>query len=351
MKMYVRVILSVLCALMIAALPFAIPSATTPGDIFAEMQEEEWEDEEYEDEYEEDSASLFDLFLPRACAEEEEIQEETIEGLVDLPIDFSAGMTPNPAGYTENSYEDPSISVQMETREEGDVTYCIAWVKIATPAQLRTGIAGKKVSSKNVAKISTLAKRYNAIVAINADFMTNNPSKTSFEYRMGQEVRKKRNANKDVLIIDEKGDFHLYVSFDEDTMKQAMSEGYSIINAFTFGPALVIDGQVQDLRSNHEKYDYNPTGQEPRMAIGQTGELSYVLVMAEGRNKNSDGATQQEMADFCASLGCIQAFNLDGGNSAEMVFNNAFYGSRKGNERDQSDIIYFCSAIDPVTWQ
>ena len=87
------------------------------------------------------------------------------------------------------------------------------------------------------------------------------------------------------------------------------------------------------------------------MAIGQTGTLSYVLVMAEGRNKNSEGVTQQQMADFMGVLGCVQAFNLDGGNSAEMVFNNAFYGSRTGNERDQSDIIYFATAVDPAEWK
>ena len=52
-----------------------------------------------------------------------------------------------------------------------------------------------------------------------------------------------------------------------------------------------------------------------------------------------------------AGLGCVQAFNLDGGNSAEMIFNNAFYGSRTGNERDQSDIIYFATAVDPAEWK
>ena len=88
------------------------------------------------------------------------------------------------------------------------------------------------------------------------------------------------------------------------------------------------------------------------MAIGQTGPLSYVLVLAEGRNKDSEGVTHQELADFMFDLGCIEAFNLDGGNTATMVFNGGYYqtGRSSTNERAQSDCIYFATAVDPATW-
>ncbi|MBQ8080669.1 MAG: phosphodiester glycosidase family protein [Clostridia bacterium] len=340
MNKLTQTILTLLCALMILALPLLVPSGALLESAAERIEESSVE------EYEED-ASLLRLFFPTAFAE---------EASYALPISFTPGMAPNLAGFTEDSYTDDSITVRMETRDEGHVNYCIAFVTIRDASQLRTTVAktssSGKPSSKGVAKISSMAQKNNAILAINADYYTNNPDKTTFEYRMGVEIRKKSNRTKDVLIIDENGDFHLYVKWSEATMSAALTElkaaGHQVINAFTFGPALVIDGQVQE---TDKGYSYNPNGREPRMAIGQTGPLSYVVVMAEGRGKDSDGVTHQELADYMGSLGCLQAFKLDGGNSAEMIFNNKFYGSRTGNERDQSDILYFASAVDPASWQ
>ena len=48
----------------------------------------------------------------------------------------------------------------------------------------------------------------------------------------------------------------------------------------------------------------------------------------------------------------MEAYNLDGGNSATLVFNNRFYMDKNPNsERDQYDIIYFASAVDPSEWK
>ena len=331
MKRSTKLILALLCALMILALPFTVSSGAMLGNVKFDLTEEM-------DEGEDGWEALLNLLIPSANAE---------EAAYALPVDFSAGMTPNPAGFTESGYQDDSITLTLEQREENGVNYCIALVTVKSATQLRTATAGSLKSTK-VANITSMAKKNNAIIAINADYFANNPTKTSFEYRMGEKIRAKANKTKDILIIDENGDFHLFVKSDADKMKEFNASGLTIVNAFTFGPALVIDGETQAIDKD---YGYNPNGREPRMAIGQTGPLSYALVMAEGRTKGSEGVTQQEMADFMSALGCTQAFNLDGGNSATMVFNGEFYGSRTGNERAQSDMIYFASAVDPASWQ
>ena len=53
------------------------------------------------------------------------------------------------------------------------------------------------------------------------------------------------------------------------------------------------------------------------------------------------------LAQFMYDQGCVQAYNLDGGNSALMYFNGENY-SRKSfeAERSVSDIIYFSTGID-----
>ena len=54
-----------------------------------------------------------------------------------LPMDFTPGHVADPANYTENGYEDETLSVTMERVWVGDAQFNLARVKIADPSQLR----------------------------------------------------------------------------------------------------------------------------------------------------------------------------------------------------------------------
>lgn len=326
MKLSVRILVSVLCALLILSMPFVLSAPYMLG-------EAQWM---VMDEMEGGESGLISLFLPAAFAEENVVVEESE---YSLPFDFTPGYAPDPEGFTEAGYEDESIRVQMETREENGVIWRIAWVEIAHPSQLRTAIAGKKVTSKTTARVAAMAEKNHAVVAINGDNFVDKPDATTFEYRMGQKIRKKSNRLRDILIIDEKGDFHTFIR------SQGLDdyEG-EIINAFTFGPALVQKGE---LLTTDKEYKYNPNGKEPRTAIGQMDTLSYVMVIAEGRGESA-GVTHQGLADFMHSLGCWEAYNLDGGGSAAMWYHGDYYNDLSSSERSLSDIIYFASAVPEV---
>ncbi|MBE5787571.1 MAG: phosphodiester glycosidase family protein [Clostridiales bacterium] len=324
MKLYVRILLAILCAAMVLAMPFALSSPRM-------LDEPQWM---ILDQLEGDESGLLSFLLPAARAEADD--NVIVEAEYALPIDFTPGYKPNPDGYTDWGYEDDSIRVQMETREENGVIWRIAWVEVASPTQLRTAIAGKKITSKTTARVAAMAEKNNAIVALSGDNFVDNPSATSYEYRMGQKLRNKSNKLRDILIIDEKGDFHTFIrSKGVDDF-----EG-TIVNAFTFGPALVQKGE---LLTTDKEYKYNPNGKEPRAAIGQLGTLSYVMVIAEGRGE-STGVTHQGLADFMYSLGCIEAYNLDGGGSAAMVYQGEYFNDLSSSERSLSDIIYFATAV------
>ena len=334
MKGSVRILLWVLCAALIFGIPFVV---SAPNQI-AEAPVE-WDE------------GALNWLIASACAEEAEIVVP--DEKYALPVDETAGMALNAAAYTENGYRDDSITVEMETLEKDGVKWRIARVQIKHPSQLRTATAGGIKSSKT-ALPSSMAKAKNAVVAINADYFSNDPEKTRFEFRQGEQITKNRggkytNNIKDVLVIDANGDFHTFITFPKETYEALMASDIQIVNAFMFGPVLVKEGELVQIS---EEYGYNPTGNEPRTAIGQTGKLSYVLVVAEGRTDESEGVTQQELADFMFELGCVEAYNLDGGNSATMVFNGELYMDKDAkSERTQSDIIYFASAVDPASWQ
>ena len=352
MKLPIRILLLCLCAALIAAMPFVISAPVMLDEVRAEIQDAEEEGEE--------SGKLLFPWIASARAEEDDLLIEDVEdgGFSynpewDLPVDLTPGREANPAGFTENGYEDDSIRVTVETTEEDDVTWHVARIQIASPTQLRTGIAGENPKGRfQDRKVSTMAEKYNAVVAMNGDWYTNDPNKTTFEYRMGIDIRSNSNSKKDILVIDEEGDFHLFIKSQGEGMKVVKKrkieyEG-TAVNAFTFGPALVKDGELVELDPD---YGYNPHGKEPRSAVGQTGKLSYVFVIAEGRGESS-GATHEQLAKKMLDLGCTQAFNLDGGNTAHMVFNGKSYrGQPGGTERAISDIIYFATAVPEESWQ
>lgn len=335
-----KVGLSLLVALVVVmsfSLVFLIPSGSVTEDAEAyydELLMEESGDEAYGAKYQPVAvlaSAVFSDILPSS-------------GIDPLPIDLKTpGNAPIAENYTETSYRDESIIVELAQERMYDSDIYIAYIKVATPSQLRTAIAGNKLSSDRTNHTTAIAANYNAVVALNGDFYS--MVATGYITRMGEKDRKKPSKTMDLLWIDELGDFHL-IPAGQDGQKKAIKEfeaEHEMINGFAFGPALVVDGEKQEMRDNiweHGIYD------EPRAGIGQIDTLTYALVVANGREKNSAGVTIAEFADIMHQLGCKQAYNLDGGNSATLVFNGKIVNEKSAEERKVQDIIYFATAAD-----
>lgn len=325
----------VLAVMMAVSLTFLIPS----GAVTEEAQQR-YLDAAYEEEEGWDEATLPKPDAVLASAVFSDIlPAATVEA---LPIDlFAPGNTPIAANYTENGYRDDTIIVELEQQRMYDSDVFIAYVKIATPSQLRTAVAGQKISSSSTSQTTTISKNYNGIVAINGDYFTK--TKAGYIVRMGETYREKTSQNMDLLLIDELGDFHIYLhghDVQENGVASFLSE-HEIINGFFFGPALVVDGEVQEIPEN---YQFDPHQKNPRAGIAQLGTLTYALVVVNGRTDQSAGVTFAEFADIMAQIGARQAYNLDGGNSATLAFNGEVYNDKPQAERSVTDIIYFASA-------
>lgn len=327
--------MSALAALMALSLAFLIPSGAVTEDAQACYMDAAW-DEDAEDVFGASlkpdavlASAVFSDILPAA-------------GVKALPHDlFSPGRTPAAEGFTENGYRDETIIVEMEQKRLYDSDVYIAYVKIATPSQLRTAVAGKKIGSSSTNHTSTISKNYNGIVAVNGDYFTK--TKAGYIVRMGETYREKTSKNMDLLLIDELGDFHIYLRGHENQEKgvAAFTSEHQIVNGFFFGPALVVDGQVQEIPEN---YQFDPHQKNPRAGIAQLGTLTYALVVVNGRTDASEGVTLAEFADIMGQIGAEQAYNLDGGNSATLAFNGEVYNDKPQAERAVTDIIYFASA-------
>ena len=337
MKLPVRILLALLCAAVVLSVPFVVSSPRL-------LEDAQWEIiDEIDSLNSDDDAAFLSWLIPAASAEEKQYS---------LPVDTTPGMKPNPKLFTKDGYEDDSIRVQIETREgkKKNVIWRIAWVEIASPTQLRTAYVGKSVRADSTAYLTNIVPNYNAIVAMNGDNYSNEKAKHSFVVRMGEVRQKKLNKQKDILIIDENGDFHTFIN-SEGADKFEKKTGHKIVNAFMFGPALVSEGKVVNVKRSYG-YNFNPEGSQPRSAIGQLDKLSYVMVICDNTTgSDSVGVTHKELAEFMKELGCKEAYNLDGGNSAIMIYNNKIVNNKKGGERDVTDFIYFATAVDPKEWK
>ena len=378
MKTSVRVILTVLCAAIILSMPLIL---TSPEKLISARGSEQSQTEILNAVTEDDDSEVIDFDFSRllfsVAAAEDALSPDDgliVETVIDnglfissdwkLPIDFTPAPKPDSSRFTENGYEDQSIRIRVETRQTDGITVNVAFVTIADPSQLRTAVAGN-TKSQETGSVESIARKAGAVIAMNGDLYIEKPEKKTFEVRMGETIRAKTNNMKDILVIDDLGDFHLFIRSEglhkNDKpyyISQIKKEGRKIINAFTFGPALVKDGILIDQTQNEAEYAYAPNYRNPRSAIGQTGKLQYVMVIISGsRETENGGANIRELARIMADLGCIQAYALDGGNTAEMMMFGPEENGKAtvkynfagdlvaGGGRGQKDIIYFATAV------
>ena len=78
-----------------------------------------------------------------------------------------------------------------------------------------------------------------------------------------------------------------------------------------FGPVLV---------SNGAPVPSNVSGVNPRTGIGQRSDGAILMLVIEGRQVSSLGATYQDMTEIFLSYGAVNACNLDGGSSSMMWY-------------------------------
>jgi len=266
--------------------------------------------------------------------------------VLELPIDTTGGL-PFQGKFDRNVrvYEDPSIRVEWNKVENGDTHFnCIyytAKIKIAHASQLRTA-AVNGFDRGNRAKAQVMAKRTNAVLAINGDFY--GARSESYVLRQGVVYRDKVGENMDILLIDEDGDFHVLLAADNPAEQDKTTiNGKKVINAFSFGPALIVDNETVLVESSSPSMSA-PESRCQRMCIVQTGPLEYMAICVR-----MVGCTAQEMVELVYEL-CDNvevAYLLDGGESSQMVFMGTLINKETRAAREVTDIVYFASAYQP----
>ena len=257
------------------------------------------------------------------------------EGEYTVPENAKDNYAADESGFGEDglSYHDDSLDIQIHNIRAYDTDIVVAFVQIASAAQLKTEQA-KPYPSKTTMRVSDIAKRVKAVLAVNADWFTYH--NTGIVYRNGELLRNRSNEEYDGLAIDVNGDLHIIRPMTEEEYAKLT---VPVMHSFVFGPALVIDGEVQEIVDRAVTY-------KQRMAIGQIAPLSYVLVATDGPDQEgSAGLSVPQLAELMHGLGAQTAYNLDGGQSTSMLMNQVKLNAEPKTMRAVGDILYFTTAV------
>ncbi len=166
--------------------------------------------------------------------------------------------------------------------------------------------------------VASMVKRYDGIAGINAG---------GFEDPGGQGSGGEPNS----LVVYEgktyyasKGCQDGFVGIDSNNILHvatrittAQIEEKDIQYGVCFGPVLVVNGEACN-------FDHLVSGVNPRTAIGQRLDGAILMLVIDGRQVISLGATYADIAEVFLAYGAVNACNLDGGSSTIMYYNGEY---------------------------
>lgn len=243
-------------------------------------------------------------------------------------------------------------------------TFCE--VKTQDGSQIRRKLAGDMFGSDILEYTTSMHQATNAVVSVNADYYRFRDmgivaynrqlyrfNESIYLNRYGQDLKKYNCV--DTLFVTGSGDFLFFHQYEETTpeaMQQFILDN-DIVFSVAFGPILVENGMLNASRDFEE--EWYPIGEVntgySRAGIGQVDHLHYLYMSLNHSDEKAARWHVREFARHFYEKGVLNAYNLDGGQTGEIVFqgNEAYNHVDHVNgtsSRQVSDMIYFASAIN-----
>ncbi|MCY6957084.1 phosphodiester glycosidase family protein [Clostridium brassicae] len=191
---------------------------------------------------------------------------------------------------------------------------------INDPTRVKVGYTSKLYKTGETT--SAMAKRYNAVAAVNGGAFTDeSPSGKKWAGNGGQPagiiISNGKIAHNDYKDEDEK---HEIIGITKDgrllvgyhTVREMKQK--NVVDAVSFDKTMIVSGK-KTIKSGD-----GGGGIAPRTAIGQRKDGSIMLLVIDGRQPGSLGATYREVQDLMYENGAYNAANLDGGSSSTLYY-------------------------------
>lgn len=260
-------------------------------------------------------------------------------GVMELSVSPTPAVIDTAPIITENTYQSSRVSVKITRMRVYETEVYAADIVLADAGSLRAGLASGAFGRNLTQKTSEMAEECGAILAVNGDYYGFRDR--GFVIRNGTLYRgtARREEDAEDLVLWADGQLEIIREREKDA-QTLLEQG--AVQVWSFGPGLIQRGEITV--DDHAEVD-QAMRSNPRTAIGQVGPLHYILLVSDGRTRESEGLTLLQTAEVLRDLGCETAYNLDGGGSSTMWFmgeivNNPTTSGRRSGERSVSDIVY-----------
>lgn len=221
-------------------------------------------------------------------------------------------------------YLSPTLRIEIirHRDEENRLVYTVADIRTQDGERFRLTPKDPENRMKKQDYVQNIALDNNIIFATSSDYAhhrINNKIRPGILVRDGEIISDKTRTenstkfpNLDTLALFDDGNMKVFAA-REHTAEEYLQMGATDVLAF--GPILIRGGIVNEaVLRKYGQY------REPRVAIGMVEKGHYISIMVEGRHDDSRGINTIDLSQLFLDQGCKLAFNLDGGQSATMVF-------------------------------
>ena len=229
-----------------------------------------------------------------------------------------------PVGVLEEDPNDVTVDELKGSTYHG-------WMMIVQdPSRVFVGVCNDYFTEdKPGLRIAELAQKYDGIAAINGGAFSDHNGTGNGGMPSGVTITEGRMTNA------RGGSDNVTVGFDQNDvlivgrMTRDEAEQMGLRDAVTFGPVLIVNGESAQISGVS-------SGLNPRTAIGQRADGAVLMLVIDGRQASSLGATYADMINVLLEYGAVNAANLDGGSSSMLWYNGDYLnkgviltGSRK----------------------
>lgn len=190
-------------------------------------------------------------------------------------------------------------------------TYYVADIWIRNLNSFRIAFSGGEYGAP-AEEPETLVKRENAILAVNGNY---NQGLTLQAGVLQHNWRRNRGWNSCAIgVLYKDGSFKTFrLSKEKFNLEQELKNG--AWHAWQFGPIV-----IRDYEEGPGATNYSNMGFKARNIFGYYEPGHYVIMTCDNSSKDAQGMNEYQMVKVMKSLGVKEAFNLDGGTSAVLVF-------------------------------
>lgn len=257
-------------------------------------------------------------FLARLYFSEEEIAE--IEGshedtvvatdasLIEIaaPAEGEDGPTADAWGYVD---EDGDGLILVPVSGESYTGYMLI---VQDPMRVELGFSPEDMGQRGYT-VAEFAEKFGAVAAINGGGfydpggMGNGSIPEHLVVKNGQIYAGELGVGEGFVGLDSKGILHVGLETVDDIKNNDIQHGCG------YGPVLVANGEMMT-------EGMLVSGLNPRTAIGQRADGAVLLLVVDGRQISSIGASFEDLIRIFLEYGAVNAGNLDGGSSSKMLY-------------------------------